>query len=100
MKENLFERIRQIVKQIPEGKVATYGQIGKILGIKNARIVGYAMRQTTDESVPCHRVLKVDGGLCKSNPEFMQEQRFLLLKEGVGFRDEMHVDLEKFRWKK
>lgn len=99
MGKNLFERIREIVKQIPEGKVATYGQIAKIIGTKDARKVGWAMHGNKDPLVPCHRVVKADGSVAK-NFAFggAEEQRARLEAEGVGFKSETKVDLDQYLW--
>lgn len=99
-----FDKIRQIVKTIPLGKVSTYGIIAQMIGISNPRVVGWAMSSTKEKAIPCHRVVKKDGTLSK-NFGFggFEEQMFLLQKEGVTFlnyknRDIPKVDLEKYLW--
>lgn len=101
--KNFFERVYQIVKKIPEGKVMTYGQIalrlrsgptGSRINI-SSRTVGWALHANKDSSdVPCHRVVNKDGrlapGYAFGGPN---EQRNRLLAEGVKFVDENHVDL-------
>jgi methylated-DNA-protein-cysteine methyltransferase-like protein len=93
---NLFKRVYKIVKKIPKGKVSTYGEIARAIGIKDARKVGFALHANRDENVPCHRVVNKDGRLA---PNFAfdgpEEQRRRLLSEGVIFKDENHVDLRK-----
>ena len=95
-----FSKVYNIVKQIPAGKVATYGQITGILGTRDARKVGFALHANKNKEVPCHRVVNKEGRLA---PNFAfngwEEQRRRLLAEGVKFKDEMHVDLGKCEWK-
>ena len=99
MEDNFFSKVFKVVKQIPKGKVATYGQIAKILNTKDARKVGWALHSNKDSNVPCHRVVDKTGRLA---PNFAfdgpKEQKRRLLAEGVEFGDETHVDLDRFRW--
>jgi len=97
--KNLFERIKDVVKKIPEGNVATYGQIAKIVGSKDARKVGWAMHGNKDSNVPCHRVVKADGSVAK-NFAFggAEEHRARLEAEGVGFKSKEQVDLDEYLW--
>jgi methylated-DNA-protein-cysteine methyltransferase-like protein len=92
----LFDRVYLVVKKIPKGKVATYGQIAEILGTKDSRKVGFALHANKDQDVPCHRVVNKEGRLA---PNFAfdgwREQRRRLVSEGVNFKDETHVDLSK-----
>ncbi|HJX59242.1 cysteine methyltransferase [Candidatus Woesebacteria bacterium RBG_19FT_COMBO_47_8] len=94
-----FEKIYQIVKKIPKGKVATYGQIAEMLGTKDARRVGWALHANRDEGTPCHRVVNRKGGLA-ANFAFdgEKEQKIRLLKEGVTFNKKGEVDLKKHLW--
>ncbi len=85
-----FERIREIVAQIPEGKVATYGQIAQLAGLKDVRKVAWAIKNDTALGIPTHRVVKKDGELVG-----IKEQ---LAKEGVSFSDATHVNLAKHQW--
>ena len=98
-------RVFQVVRGVPRGKVATYGQVGRLIGApRSARYVGYALRANPEPgcdpgSIPCHRVVFKDGSLCKSfafgGPE---EQRAMLEAEGVTFRDDGHVDMDACLW--
>lgn len=85
----------EVVKKIPKGKVMTYGQIAKIVGV-DPRMVGWALHSNKFSQVPCHRVVNKDGRLA---PNFAfdgwREQKRRLLAERVNFIDEMHVDLKK-----
>lgn len=87
------EKIYKVVKLIPSGKVTTYGAIGKKLGM-SPRVVGLALHLNPYEGdVPCHRVVNRDGRVA---PHFAfggnGTQRKLLEKEGIKFRNEMHVE--------
>lgn len=94
---NFFDQVYDVVKRIPKGKVATYGQIAKILGTRDARRVGQALHANPDGSkVPCHRVVNKDGKLAPSYAFGGQnEQKARLLAEGVEFVDGDHVNLTK-----
>lgn len=96
MDERLAYEILSVVGEIPEGKVASYGQIAKLIGRdRNARLVGKVLSMAERYGdYPCHRVVNHEGRLAPHFPE----QKFLLLEEGVGFRDEDHVDMKKYRW--
>lgn len=95
-----FEKIYEVVKTIPKGKVMSYGQVAILAGNPRwARVVGYALHVNPQPGViPCHRVVMKDGSV-SSGFAFggADVQRQMLLSEGVGFVDEMHVDMEKFR---
>ena len=96
MDERLIYEILSVVDEIPEGSVASYGQIAKLIGRdRNARLVGKVLSMAERYGdYPCHRVVNHEGRLAPHFPE----QKFLLLREGVGFRDEDHVDMKKYRW--
>lgn len=96
-----FERIYEVVKQIPRGYVATYGQIALLAGNPRwARVVGYALHVNPDpEHIPCFRVVNRVGEVSKAfafGGENMQIQ--LLQQEGVTFTCEGRVDLKKHLW--
>jgi len=96
-KSNFFEKVYDVVREIPEGMVMTYGQIAQRLGTRDARRVGHALHANNDSSnVPCHRVVNKEGrlapGYAFGGPD---EQKNRLIAEGVKFLDEMHVDLLK-----
>lgn len=94
--EKLIYEILSAVEEIPEGKVASYGQIAKLIGRdKNARLVGKVLGMSEYYGeYPCHRVVNHAGRLA---PHFY-EQKSLLLDENVEFKDETHVDMGKCRW--
>jgi methylated-DNA-protein-cysteine methyltransferase-like protein len=96
----MFEEVYKIVKKIPKGKVATYGQIADLVGTKDARRIGHALHANKDGSiVPCHRVVNKDGrlapGYAFGGPN---EQKNRLKSEGAIFLDEDHIDLKKSLW--
>ncbi len=99
--KNTFNTIYGIVKRIPRGYVASYGQIAMLAGNpKMSRIVGYAMRACGDESVPCRRVVHKDGSLSRAFGTFgAEEQRMLLESEGVTFLADGRVDMAKHSWR-
>ena len=77
----------------------TYGQIAEILGTRDARRVGWALHGNTDPKIPCHRVVNKEGSVAKNYAfEGWEEQKRKLLAEGVKFKNEKCVDLEKCRW--
>lgn len=93
-----FARTYTIVKQIPKGKVITYGQIAKILGTKDARRVGQALHANKNPAVPCHRVVNKEGKLAMNfGWGGWQEQKRRLENEKVRMIGEK-VNLEKYLW--
>ncbi|MBW3082020.1 MGMT family protein [Bifidobacterium phasiani] len=106
-------RVYEVVKRIPRGKVATYGQVAALAGSpRNARFVGFALHANPEPGViPCHRVVFRDGSLA---PGFAfggdERQRQLLEEEGVAFvpppagsanagADGWRVDLGRCQWR-
>lgn len=97
----IFDKIYEIVNQIPKGKVATYGQVALMAGNPRwARVVGYALHVNPDpQHIPCHRVVNRMGKLSPAfafGGENVQKDR--LESEGVEVIDNT-VDLEKYIWK-
>ena len=93
---NLKENVYEFVRNIPRGKVATYGQIALYLGNRNfARVVGNILHNNSDpEHIPCHRVVNAHGRLSRSYAfGGIEAQRRLLESEGVVFKNEGSVDL-------
>jgi methylated-DNA-protein-cysteine methyltransferase-like protein len=95
MDEAFIFQVLEVVKEIPEGKVATYGQIARLIGSpKNPRQVGKALSVSSlYEEAPCHRVVNAKGRLA---PHFY-EQDARLENEGVQVK-EGYVDLKKYQW--
>ncbi len=94
--EDLIYEILSVVEEIPEGRVATYGQIARLIGReRNARLVGKALSVADMYGdFPCHRVVNHAGRLAPG----WDDQRRLLMMEGVPMKDDSHVDLKKCRW--
>ena len=94
-----FGRVYDAVRQIPAGKVSTYGQIARLAGNPRwARVVGYALHSAPGD-VPCHRVVNREGGLSDAfQPGGKETHRLLLLAEGVPFRADGSVDLARCLW--
>lgn len=94
--EALIYEILAVVEEIPEGKVATYGQIARLIGRdKNSRLVGRVLSMAEFYgSYPCHRVVNHAGRLA---PSFI-EQRSLLENEEVPMKNENHVSLKQCQW--
>lgn len=100
MEKSVFQLIYDVVKQIPKGKVATYGQVASLAGNRRwARVVGYALHANPDpEQIPCHRVVNRLGEVSEAFAFGGEnEQIKLLQKEGVVLNGN-RVDLEKYRW--
>ena len=96
LNKDLIYGILSVVEEIPEGRVATYGQIARLAGRdRNARLVGKILSMSEYYGrYPCHRVVNHAG---RTAPGF-RDQKELLRAEGVGFRANGCVDLEKYRW--
>jgi methylated-DNA-protein-cysteine methyltransferase-like protein len=95
------ELIWMTVAAIPAGRVATYGQVAAVAGLPGrARLVGKALRDLPERSpVPWHRVVSASGRIAERGaPDAQEEQRLLLLDEGVSFTPHGHVDLRAHRW--
>ncbi len=87
MIQDLYQSIYEVVSEIPEGFVMSYGDVAKRAGVKSARWVGRAMHANTDpQHVPCHRVVHANGALA---PQYAfggrDVQKRKLLDEGVKF---------------
>lgn len=99
--QSAFEQIYEIVRQIPRGRVATYGMIAQLAGNPRwARAVGYALHANPEPGIiPCHRVVNRFGGLA---PAFAfggaSRQRALLEAEGVCFTEDGRADLARCLW--
>jgi methylated-DNA-protein-cysteine methyltransferase-like protein len=99
--DNFFERVYDIVRQIPEGKVTSYGAIAKALGAaRSARMVGWAMNASHNlEDVPAHRVVNRIGMLSgKHHFEGTNLMQQLLENEGVKVVENQIIDFEKHFW--
>lgn len=100
MSDSTFDKIYDVVRQIPRGKVATYGQVALLAGNPRwARVVGYALHVNPDpETIKCHRVVNRNGKVSEAfafGGENMQIR--LLEEEGVEVKDGK-VDLNIYQW--
>ena len=100
--DSVFELIYDIVRQIPKGRVTSYGAIARAIGSgKSARIVGWAMRttRTVKPSIPAHRVVNRVGLLSGKHAfKTATQMQELLEKEGVLVKDDKVVDFKKRFW--
>ena len=97
-----WARVYSIVRRIPEGKVATYGQVAELAGLgRNARQVGYALHALrSDRGVPWHRVVNARGEISLGPLDGADvTQRLRLEREGVKFSARGRIDLKAFAWK-
>jgi methylated-DNA-protein-cysteine methyltransferase-like protein len=95
-------RIHAVVRRIPRGRVATYGQVARLAGLgAQPRLVGYALSALPDDTaVPWHRVVNAQGRVSlrtRSGPDALQ--RVLLERERVRFDATGRLDLARYRWR-
>ena len=99
---NFYDNVIKIVKQIPYGRVTTYGLIAEYLGSKSsARMVGWVLnKQKGNTDVPAHRVVNRKGLLTgKIHFDGINLMQELLESEGIPIKNNQIVDLEKYLWK-
>lgn len=99
---SVFERIYEVVKQIPRGNVATYGQVALLAGNPRwARVVGYALHANPDpDKIPCFRVVNRLGQVSESFVFGGKNMQIALLEnEGIVFEADGTIDLKKYGWK-
>ena len=97
---SFFHRVYARVRQVPRGRVVTYGQIARALGApRAARTVGWALR-ACPEDVPWQRVVNARGEISLRLTTGYHEQRARLKAEGVRFNRAGRIDLNKYGWKK
>jgi len=96
-----YARIYAVVRRIPKGRVATYGQIAELAGLpRQARQVGYALAALRDARVPWQRVINARGEISpRSDPGAEQLQRVLLEREGVSVDDRGRIALADHLWR-
>ncbi|HHP7236871.1 MGMT family protein [Longibacter sp.] len=98
--DSFYERVWQVVAEIPRGSVTTYGDIAEYVGTRAAaRTVGWAMNAAVGSGLPCHRVVNRNGELTGARffetPTVMEER---LRAEDVRFLDDGIVDMDRHRW--
>ena len=102
-----YQLIYAVVRRIPKGRVATYGQVAKLAGLpRQARLVGYALNNLPANSrVPWQRVINAQGKVSlrststDGDSEYNNQQQGLLEHEGVRFNQRGVIDLEVYRWR-
>jgi methylated-DNA-protein-cysteine methyltransferase-like protein len=98
-----YEKIYEIVRQIPNGKVATYGQVAELANLPGrARLVGYALfRVAPDAEIPWHRVINAKGEISESPVRYGNDhlQRSLLEAEGIQFDARGRISLQIYLWR-
>ena len=94
-------KVKDLIKQIPRGKVATYGQIASLAGnYRSARQVVRILHSSgKKDKLPWHRVINKRGEISLLPGEGFEEQKELLQQEGVVFDNKNHINLERFLWK-
>ncbi len=101
-RSSAYDRIYAVVRRIPRGRVATYGQVAELAGLGgHARQVGYALHSmATDRPVPWQRVINSRGEVSlRKEPGSDRLQRDWLEREGVVFNAAGRIDLARYRWK-
>ena len=94
-----FERVWNIVKRIPRGRVATYGQLSDMIDHRLSPVgIGWAIRAAADDASPWHRVVNSQGGI-STDREHPGLQRAMLESEGVVFDADGLIDLTRVRWR-
>lgn len=98
---DFYRRVGVVLRAVPEGHVVTYGQIALLCGRpKNARQVGYALKNDLSGQVPAHRVVNGQGFLSgAASFDYPGLQKQLLMDEGVAVSPDNRVDLKKFGWR-
>lgn len=99
--KTVFEQVYDVVRQIPKGKVTTYGMVAKLMGNPRfSQVVGFALHSNPDpKNIPCHRVVNRFGEVSKAFAFGGENEQIKLLKqEGIVFSDDGTIDLAKYSW--
>lgn len=99
--KTVFERIYDVVCDIPQGHVATYGQVAAYAGNPRwARVVGYALHVNPDpDNIPCYRVVNREGRVYKAFAFGGENMQIMMLRaDGIEVSDDGIVDLDKYIW--
>jgi len=99
---DVWKKIYSTVRRVPRGRVATYGQIAEVAGLRgHARQVGYALNALpTGSSVPWHRIINAQGKVSpRADPAYVTIQQKLLEAEGVEIGVGDRISLARYRWK-
>jgi methylated-DNA-protein-cysteine methyltransferase-like protein len=102
MDMDLSGRVIELIKSVPRGKVATYGQIARLAGHRRgARLVSYILHSSSAKyDLPWHRVVNRSGKISLKPGYGYELQRQMLEKEGIVFQSGDTIDLNKYGWKK
>ncbi|MDE0197536.1 MAG: MGMT family protein [Caldilineaceae bacterium] len=97
---SIYEKMLLVVREIPLGRVATYGQIAWIAGAASPRMAGDVLAGLpSDTDVPWQRVVNSRGGISpRADPMATDRQRRLLTEEGISFEPDGRIDLDLFGW--
>jgi methylated-DNA-protein-cysteine methyltransferase-like protein len=96
--DNPFLRVWRLVRRVPAGRVATYGQISRLMGGRLTPVgVGWALGAAAEGAIPWQRVVS-SGGAVSTDGEHPGLQRALLESEGVVFDEDGRIDLERYGW--
>jgi len=100
MPKTFYQRVIAIIKNIPEGKVATYGQIATYAGNpRAARQVSFILHSSSEkENLPWHRVINSKGSISLKPGHGYELQKQMLKKEGITFKENDCIDLKRFLW--
>lgn len=95
------ERVLVILRNIPMGKVTTYGAVASLADSPKAarQVVRILHSMSKKHNLPWHRVINSRGQISLKDPECFLEQREMLQKEGIVFREKGDIDLAKFQWR-
>lgn len=97
--KDYYQRVYEVVRQIPAGSVTTYGAIARYLGIASgARMVGYALNKAVEMKIPAHRVVNRKGELTGRSHFPDDTMRERLQQEGLDFVDDYQIDIERHLW--
>ena len=101
MTKSFHQRVIDIIKSIPKGKVATYGQIAALAGNpRAARMVVRVLHSSSGkEKLPWHRVINSKGSISLKPGTGYEVQKALLQKEGIVFKEDGSIDLKRFLWR-
>ncbi|UCE67020.1 MAG: MGMT family protein [Candidatus Zixiibacteriota bacterium] len=100
--DSFGQKVKKLIRSIPRGKVATYGQIAAYGGnpLAARQVVRILHTSSNKERLPWHRVINRKGQIALKPGQGYEMQKQLLQKEGVTFNDSDTIDLKKFLWKK
>ena len=100
LRKSFYQRVIDIIKSIPAGKVATYGQIAAYAGnYRAARQVAFILHSSSrKENLPWHRVVNSKGSISLKPSHGYEIQKKLLKKEGIIFKKNNCIDLKRFQW--